>query len=193
MPKRSVPIQRIPKNSFPKKKNYLKKTEMKIITAITLLLLFSNCGSGKTETDTYYFEENPPFRVETASYQQWVAGTPQGGSGVNVFINFSNIQQGVIFKKLYFRDKQTDVVTSAAVRVQYVGYFKNEPKRDVLMDSNYLKEAVNTPPNKIPFQLNNDEAVISYEFNKEIAYFKIENLEQKEILAYPASNPKGDN
>ncbi|WP_432412231.1 hypothetical protein [Rasiella sp. SM2506] len=166
---------------------------MKIITAITLLLLFSNCGSGKTETDTYYFEENPPFRVETASYQQWVAGTPQGGSGVNVFINFSNIQQGVIFKKLYFRDKQTDVVTSAAVRVQYVGYFKNEPKRDVLMDSNYLKEAVNTPPNKIPFQLNNDEAVISYEFNKEIAYFKIENLEQKEILAYPASNPKGDN
>lgn len=166
---------------------------MKIATALTLLILFSNCGSGKTETSTYFFEENPPFRVEAASYQQWVAGTPQGGSGVNVFISFSTIQESVVFKEIYFRGKKTEVVTSAAVRVQYVGYFKNESKQDVIMDSNSIKEAVNTPPNKIPFQLNDDEAVISYEFNREIGYFKIENLEQKEMLAYPASNPKGDN
>lgn len=166
---------------------------MKLITAFTILILFSNCGSGNTETSTYFFEQNPPFSVEEASFQEWVAGTPEGGSGVNVFINFSTIQQGVVFKEVFFRDKKTAVVTSAAVRVQYVGYFTNEPKRDVIMDSNPINEAANTPPRMIPFQLNDDDAVISYEFNREIAYFKIENLERKKPLAYPASNPKGDN
>ncbi len=158
-----------------------------------LLLSFYNCGSGNTNDSYIVLEQYPPFQVEAASYQKWVAGTPEGGGGVTVFINFSNIQQGVVFKEIYFRDKNTEVVASAAVRVQYVGYFKNESKRDVIMDSNSINEAANTPPKKSPFQLEDDEAVISYKFNGEIAYFKIEKLEQKEILAYPASNPKGDN
>ncbi len=158
-----------------------------------LFLGFSGCGSVNTETSDYLFEQNPPFRVEDASFQKWVAGTPEGGSGVNVFINFSDIQNGVVFKDIYFRGNKTEVVTSPAVRVQYVGYFKNEPKQDVLMDSNTVKEAANTPPVKTPFQLNNDNAVISYQFNGKTGYFKIENLEEKQMLAYPASNPKGDN
>lgn len=166
---------------------------MKIAIALLTLLTFSNCGSGKTDISSFAFEQYPPFKVEAASYQQWVAGTPEGGSGVNVFINFSKIQEGVVFKEIYFRDKKTEVITSPTVRVQYVGYFKKEAKRDVIMDSNPLQEAANTPPNKIPFQLNDNDAVISYKFNGEIAYFKIENLEQKEMLAYPASNPNGDN
>ena len=172
------------------------KSIKKIIafSCISLLLFsFSNCGSGNTETSTFFFEQNPPFSVEEASYQQWTAGTPEGGSGVNVFINFSDIQEGVVFKEIYFNNMKTEVVMSPTVRVQYVGYFKNEPKRDVIMDSNPINEAANTPPKKIPFQLNDDDAVISYEFNGEMGYFKIENLEQKKMLAYPTSNPKGDN
>ena len=166
---------------------------MKIALALITFLLLANCGIRNTNTSSIVLELNPPFTIEEAAYQEWIAGTPQGGSGVTVFINFSNIQQGVVFKEIYFRDKNTEVVTSAAVRVQYVGYFKNEPKRDVVMDSNSINEAANTPPKKSPFQLYDDEAVISFEFNQELGYYKIENLEQKEILAYPASNPKGDN
>jgi len=166
---------------------------MKITITLITLLLLSSCGSGNTYTSSHIFKQYPPFAVEAASYQQWVAGTPQGGSGVNVFINFSQIEQGVIFKEIYFRGKKTEVVTSAAVRVQYVGYFKNGSRQDVIMDSNVLKEAVNTPPEKIPFQLYDDEAVISYEYAGEISYYKIENIEHKEMLAYPAGNPKGDN
>lgn len=160
---------------------------------LALLFSFYNCGSGNT-TDSYLtLEQYPSFQIEDASYQQWVAGTPEGGSGVTVFINFSKIQEGVVFKELYFRNKQTEVVTSPAVRVQYVGYFKNEPKQDLIMDSNAINEVANTPPKKSPFQLLEDEAVISYTFENKTKYFKIENLERKELLAYPASNPKGDN
>ncbi len=158
-----------------------------------VLCSFANCGSGNTNTSYLAFEDNPPFSIEEASYQLWAAGTPEGGSGVNVFVNFSDIQQGVVFKEIYFRGKQTQVVTSPAVRVQYVGYFKNEPRRDIIMDSNPINEAANTPPKKIPFQLYDDEAVISYVFNGKTNYFRIENLERKEMLAYPTSNPKGDN
>ena len=166
---------------------------MKIIAALITVFLFSSCGSGNTDASYLAFEDNPPFIIDEASYQQWTAGTPEGGSGINVFINFSDIKQGVLFKEIYFRGKQTQVVTSPAVRVQYVGYFKNEPKRDIIMDSNPIHEAANTPPNKSPFQLYDDEAVISYEFNGKTNYFRIQNLERKEPLAYPASNSNGDN
>jgi hypothetical protein len=166
---------------------------MKITLSIIALMLLTNCGSGNTNGSSIYFEQNPPFQVEEASYQAWVAGTPEGGSGVSVFLNFNDIKPGVLFKDVYFRKKKTKVVTSPAVRVQYVGYFKNEPKRDIIMDSNPINESVNTPPQKIPFQLNKDDAVISYEFNGEIAYYLIENLEEKKLLAYPASNPNGEN
>jgi hypothetical protein len=169
----------------------------KIISFVCLSVLmvsFYNCGSGNTNDSHLAFEQYPPFKVAAASYQQWVAGTPQGGGGVNVFINFSNIQAAVVFKEIYFRNKKTEVVTSSTVRVQYVGYFKNENKRpDVILDIDALKEAANTPPTKSPFQLREDEAVISYTFEDKINYFKIENLERKEPLAYPSNNPKGDN
>ena len=74
-----------------------------------------------------------------------------------------------------------------------IGYFKNQNNRDVIMDGDATKEALNIPPEKIPFQLNENEAVVSYFENDKMVYYKISNIEEKEILAYPQSNPKIEN
>ena len=42
---------------------------------------------------------------------------------------------------------------------------------------------------KFPFKLENNEAVLSYEYNNKMHYYKIANIEEKEMIAYPSSNP----
>jgi hypothetical protein len=56
------------------------------------------------------------------------------------------------------------------------------------MDHDALKEAVNTPPVKIPFTLKEDDAVLSYIENNELKFFKISALPEKPLIAYPSSN-----
>ena len=166
---------------------------MKLITALISIIMLTNCGSSNKMDSQYSLEENPPFTVGSASYQQWIAGTPEGGRGVNVIINLSDVKEGVVIEDIYFQNKKVTATTSPNIRTQYLGYFKNKPKQDIVMDSDPIQEAANTPPAKIPFELDSDDAVIGYTFKEKSHFFKVKNLERKELLAYPATNPNGDN
>ncbi len=73
----------------------------------------------------------------------------------------------------------------------FIGYFKNEQK-DIIMDSNSTNEAKNIPPQKIPFQLAENEAVLSYIYKGIAYYFKVYNIAEKEVIAYPQSDPNND-
>jgi hypothetical protein len=156
-----------------------------------LLFSFSNCG-GTQDPLEIQFQSTPPFTVAEASFQKWVAGVQEGGSGTNVYINITNVSEGVELRDLYFRNEQAALNTSPNIRSQYVARFKKEG-RSVIMDIDPEKEAKNTPPEKIQFQLNNTEAVVSYSYQGKTAYFKISQLEEKEMLAYPSSNPNDEN
>lgn len=161
------------------------------ISLSLVLFSFSNCGGTQKASETE-LEQNPPFTVAEASFQKWVAGTQEGGSGVDVFINISNVSEGVVLQDLFFRNKKSQLNTSPTVRSQYIAHFKNSSS-DPIMDIDPTKEAKNTPPEKTPFTLNQNEAVISYDYNGTTAYFKIEQLEEKEMLAYPGGNPNDEN
>jgi len=164
------------------------KTKLIIITILSIFL--ANCGGSKSNNTKLDFTTNPPFKVQEVSSQKWVAGVKGGGAGTNLFITFSEVSKGVVFKELYFRNKKVEV---SVFKDKVVGYFKNQNNRDVIMDGDFTKEASNIPPEKIPFQLNKNEAVVSYLEKNQLHYFKISNIEEKEILAYPKSNPKIEN
>ena len=57
------------------------------------------------------------------------------------------------------------------------------------MDSNSTKETANIPPTRFPFKLENNEAVLSYEYHNKMYYYKISNIEEKQLIAYPSRNP----
>jgi hypothetical protein len=61
------------------------------------------------------------------------------------------------------------------------------------MDGNAINEAANIPPQKSPFQLAKNEAVISYSENGKVNYYKVSNIKEKEMLAYPQGNPNIEN
>ncbi len=155
-----------------------------------LLVSFSNCGSSQVGK-AYALENNPPFTISEASSQKWVAGVQEGGSGTNVRIAFESIQEGVAIEEIYFGKAKTIAKETSNKPVSYTGFFKNKMKRDVIMDENPVNEAKNTPPEVFPFDLKENEAVISFKLNGKQSYFKVSDILKKPLIAYPSTNPKG--
>ncbi|NND63679.1 MAG: hypothetical protein HKN48_10875, partial [Flavobacteriaceae bacterium] len=115
-----------------------------------------------------------------------------GGSGTNVYLTIENIGEGIEIQHVYFRNYIQKAKNTEQNPDQFIAYFKDAPKRDVIMDGEVIKEAQNTPPQGLfPFKLKDNEAVISYLQKDEMKYFKISEIEEKPIIAYPESNKGG--
>jgi len=161
------------------------------LKGIILLLSVVTLSCGGSKTNELNFTTKPPFTIYKTYSQNWVAGVKGGGSGTNLIIEFSSVSEGIEFKEIYFRGKR--VYASLKRENQIIGYFKSEINRDIIMDSEISKEAANIPPKKIPFQLEKNETVISYSKKGKIYYYRISNIEEKEMLAYPQSNSNIEN
>ena len=166
---------------------------MKTITIIMTLpiLLFGilNCGGLQNTNNMKEFVQNPPFKISEAYYQNWVAGVEEGGSGTNVHINFSELDSNVVIQNIYFKNQILEAKGNVNEPLQFVGYLKNEAKTDIIMDSDPMKEAQNTPSKIFPFELEANEAVLEYWFSGKKNYYKVSNLSQKNMIPYPQSNP----
>lgn len=156
---------------------------------LLILALCVSCAGGKDSI--YNYEQEPPFTITTSYFQKWVAGVQEGGSGVNVNLSIDNITEEVAFRHLYFRNKKETATFTPTSPDKIIGYFKTTAKRDVVMDSNPVKEANNTPNDVFPFKLKENEAVLSYYHKGEEKYLKITEIEEKPMIAYPSSNPNG--
>jgi hypothetical protein len=165
------------------------KTITFILTLPILLFSFTNCGGTQRTNNMKEFAQNPPFKIAEAYYQNWVAGLKEGGSGTNVHIIFSEMETDVVIQNIYFRKHVLEAKGNINEPKQFVGYLKNEGQRDVIMDSDPIKEAQNTPSKPFPFELENNQAVVEYWFGGKKNYYKIENLSQKEMIPYPQANP----
>lgn len=157
-----------------------------------IILSFSNCGSSKSMDSEYKLVEVPPFVISKVFSQKWTAGTQEGGSGTNVQITFESLNEDIEIKNIYFRDHITKANPSGS-KNKYAGAINNKLKGGVIMDSDIVQEANNTPPIKFPFQLAYNDVVISYMNNGTLAYFKLENIDEKPMLAYPQGNPNSKN
>jgi len=159
-----------------------------------ILFLFASCGGGKTnDQEKYELDPNPPFKVADIYSQKWVAGIPDGGSGTNLHFTLVEFARDVVIDKVYFRGQVTKAQVSPQTRNQFVGYFRKDNGRDVIMDIDPVKEAANTPQTPFPFKLNDDEAVLSFLDGNFVRYTKISNIREEEMLAYPSVKPNNEN
>ena len=146
---------------------------IKTLLALVIIVSFTKCGSTK-------FIENPPFKITSATYNHWVGGIP-GVSGTNVRISYT-ADSNVFFDSIYFlkRSLKLELRESKGTKL-IMGYFKNEDpslKADHILHVAVEKEMGNKPPaiNNFPFDLKENEAVISYIKGSKTKYFKIKSL-----------------
>lgn len=142
------------------------------ITVIGLLFFFS-CSSAKEIA-----QNQPPFKILKSTYTSWVGGQP-GVKGVMVYIEIDNPE--ILLDTVYFRNAKSPLERAQNSKGEkYVGHFSfPEKERDLVLHSDATKEFGNQVPDisqKIPFELKSNEAVISYNYNGKINYFKIDNL-----------------
>ena len=152
-----------------------------------LLVSFSNCGSSQ-QSKTISFEENPPFNISEIFAQDWVAGVKEGGSGTNVQVTFDTLDENLTIENIYFAKKVLAVRQVGNKSKVFVGSYKTVSGRDIIMDSDPVKEAKNTPTPAFPFDLGSNEAVISYTVDGITKFFKVSDVVIKPKIAYPAAN-----
>ena len=157
-----------------------------------LVLGLSNCNVSKTSHSVYSLNQNPPFTILESYYQDWIAGVQGGGSGTILYISFSDLNNEVKIEDFFFRNEKVIAKKNQNDSLLFLGYLKNEKNSDIIMDSDIIKETQNTPPEKIPFQLEENEAVISYTYNDTLQYYKFTNITKKEVIAYPVVKPGND-
>lgn len=168
------------------------------IASLLIVTVFSlyGCSSQKK------FTMAPPFNINNPSYQKYAGGREESGTGF--ILQFPvDLEEGnkIEFLEVFFRG----YVLPAAMekdgeKLYIICNYKDIPKvkkPDIIMHSDPKKEAGNQPPGSIskenqdfPFELKEDEAVISYKNGaadpkkRKIVFFKITGIKTKPSLIY---------
>jgi hypothetical protein len=73
-----------------------------------------------------------------------------------------------------------------------IGHFNTSSRlnSDLILDINVAKEIKNSVPElkKFPFELKDNEAVLSYRLGGKTNYFKIKNIENSKPIFFPKVN-----
>ena len=165
------------------------KTTFFTLVMCFILVGFSQCSSSKNSSEIV-LEDSNPITFEKPYFQSWVAGIQGGGSGINLYLP----SQNTTFKldSAYFRSMTSKV---QVINAGYVSHFKTalNQKEDIIMSGEENAEYGNQLPankNIFPFQLKENECVISYTKDNSTKYFKIINLFEIPMQQYPSTPPK---
>jgi len=164
---------------------------VKHFVGLSLLMIvtvsFSQCASKKV------LQDKLPVELVEVYSQRWVGGIEEAGSGVNIILLVKD--NSVKLDSVYFKDRATKLVSQPQNKDLYVGSFKAayKHKEDMLMSNEPNGEYGNTLPdeiiNKFPFELKENECIVSYQESGTTKYFKITNIIEKEMIAYPSAPP----
>jgi len=164
-------------------RRYLKSIISKI-SVLGVLAIFTQCATGQK------IDKAAPVTFKSPYFQKWIAGIQGGGSGFTVYLPLHH-ESDVELNEIYFRGKKVEILLRSDKPV-YVGRYTdpNSVKRDMVMSGDPKEEFKNQVPvieDKIPFELKGNECVIGYTKNGKKGYFKLDSLEEKELLAYPSA------
>lgn len=138
-----------------------------------LSIVFLRCGTSKENS-----QKTPPFKIVKSTYNNWIGGQP-GVKGVIVKVAIDN--PNVTLDSIYFRNMKTalekEKITSEE---KYIGHFTYpNTKNEIILHGDPKKEFGNPVPDvskKNPFELENNEAMVSYIYKGIKNYYKISNL-----------------
>ena len=162
------------------------KSLVSLVIMLVFMASFSQCSSSKN------LDDQAPTSFGKVYAQRWTAGVKGGGSGLSIYIPVNDAS--VILDSVYFRGRASLLETKPSSPNLFIGRFAldSNPPEDLIISSDPKDEINNKLPvkaEKIPFELKDDECVVSYKKNNETHYFKIDKVETKKPLNYPTAPP----
>lgn len=152
-----------------------------LLFAFFLLVLTSGCK-------TSVVQKKVPFTIDEKTYFHWVGGK-QGTRGTTIRITGFTTTLNLSFSKIYFQNREFDVVPQFNGNDFVLEATSSEfIPPDKVMSSNPLDEYGNAPPKtgkSIPFELEKDEAVITYGVSGAESYLKVTGVKKLETQYRP--------
>ena len=156
-------------------------------SALLILMSFSNCANGKQ------LQEEPPKAVKEAYYTTWTGGVKGAGSGFNLFIPVAADAE-ISLDTVYFRGRKGVLEKEPSDPYLYVARFKTPGStKDLVMHKDPKMEYGNEPPaiiEKIPFELEEGEAVVRYTRKGKEKFFRIKNIQKRDSGEVRLKNPE---
>lgn len=148
---------------------------IKLFFLICVAVSFSSCSTLK-------LTKSAPFTVFGATYHNWVGGQP-GVSGTNLIVGVDNDANST-FKKIYFHNKVVDASIENRKGKKYVvANLSTSNRKEMVI--NEKNNQTKVKKEEIPFNLESNEAVISYIYNKKTYYYKVSKIKQTDTIFYP--------
>ncbi len=144
-----------------------------------VVLCFSQCSSAQLDAKA-------PSTITDSFYQEWIGGRP-GSKGTLLTIKMNNPKKKVVFDSIYFNHKAVKLTSTLDKNeLTLIGNFVHSTKNNLLtVDADPKKEFGNKRPlasQKIPFELQQNEAVITYFINSKKRYFKLTQLKKRKAI-----------
>ena len=147
-----------------------------------MFMSFSQCDKSQIDAE-------PPVNFTQKKYQDWVGGRP-GSQGTLVTLVGKIPAKNIAFDSIYFKSNVAKVnVQIMDQEIKLTGNFiKINPKdRDLILSGDAKEEFGNKPPKKlpkIPFEMADNEVIISYFIKKKKRYFRLKNLQKDKPIYY---------
>ena len=150
------------------------KSERKFIFLMTVLFLAIGCKTQSLETSA-------PFTIDEKVYFDWVGGK-QGTQGTTVRLRGKTSSLSISFSKIFFQNREYGVVPqfNSEGFLLEASFSEMTPPVDIMGTTPEI-ENVNKPQNEkknIPFDLEDDEAIILYSINGREGYHKVTAIKQ---------------
>ncbi len=147
------------------------------IGILVISLVLGGCGTTKNNTEKA-IQSNHPFVIISATYS-FSDNDSANRKKMDIQIAIDNAE--VELDSIYFRKTAIELKRDVnSVPPVFTGNFLfSNIQKDYILHSDSQKEFGNTPPgntSKFPFDLQKNEAVVSYLFNGEKRYYKISRI-----------------
>lgn len=155
---------------------------MKYLFRLCIVILFASCSS-----NNFKIEKEQPIQLKEAYFEQWTSGVKGGGSGLNIFLISEGKTENkeVQIEGIYFNNSYTTLKFYQPNK--YQGHIKtkgNDTKLVLGEDGKNVNTETKQKEEKIPFELKENEAVVSFLKEGKKKYFKI-TMVKKEMQHLP--------
>lgn len=166
------------------------KPYFQILFFCVFLFIFANCANGKK------LQVEPPVEIEQAFYTTYTGAVKGADSGYNLFIPVAGDAK-IEMDTVYFRGRKAVLQQDPKDPHLYVANFKipsaEGEKPELIMHEDPKKEFGNPVPErleKMPFEMEKDEAVVRYKKNGKINYFKIKGIQERNSPGVKIKKPE---
>jgi hypothetical protein len=153
---------------------------------VTLFLFIALLSFGFAPHQNDFSQKKVPFIIVEKSYFYYVSGK-KATNGFKIQIVGTYDTTNLEFTTIYFQNRELKIIPNFHLdKFTLVGGYTTLSSKDILVDEIALNnEVAKKDSNDIPFELEDDQAVLVYQINGKDFYYKISDIEKLETVYYP--------